>query len=109
MNLPDPAAHSKNVSEACRVMGCSRDIPYRVKRACENGGMEALKEKNRRDPNMTNRVSEEVEQAVVAFALEEPAFGQKRAAEALRQRGVFISPTGVHCVWLRHGLKTFAE
>jgi len=109
MNLLDLAAYLKNVSEACRVMGYSRDTFYRVKKAYENGGMEALKEKSRRAPNVKNRVSEEVEQAVVAFALEEPAFGQKRAADTLRQRGVFISPAGVRCVWLRHGLETFAK
>ncbi len=69
MNLLDLAAYLKNVSEARRVMGYSRDTFYRVKKAYENGGMEALKEKSRRTPNIKNRVSEEVEQAVVAFAL----------------------------------------
>lgn len=50
-----------------------------------------------------------MEGAVVAFALEEPAFGQKRASDTLRQQGIFISPAGVRCVWLRHGLETFAK
>ena len=90
-------------------MGYSRDTFYRVKKAYENGGMEALKEKSRRTPNIKNRVSDEVEQAVVALALEELAFGQKRAADTLRQRGMFISPAGVRCVWLRHRLETFAK
>lgn len=85
MNLLNLAAYLKNVSEACRVMGYSRDTFYRVKKAYENGGMEALKEKSRRNPNIKNRVSKKVEQAVVAFALEEPAFGQKRAADTLRR------------------------
>lgn len=109
MNLLHLAAYLKNVSEACRVMGYSRDTFYRVKKAYEEGGIETLKEKSRRKPNIKNRVSEEVKQAVVEFALEEPAFGQKRASDTLRQRGVFISPAGVHCVWLRHGLETFAK
>jgi len=109
MSLLDLAAYLKNVSEACRVMGCSRDTFYRVKKAYDEGGLEALKEKSRRKPNIKNRVSEEVEEAIVAFALEEPAYGQKRAADTLRQRGVFISPAGVRCVWLRHGLETFAK
>ncbi len=109
MNLLDLAAYLKNVSEACRVMGYSRDTFYRVKKAYEEGGMEALKEKSLRKPNIKNRVSEEVEGAVVAFTLEEPAFGQKRASDTLRQRGVFISLAGVRCVWLRHGLETFAK
>jgi len=51
-----------------------------------------------------NRVSEEVEERVLEMALEEPAYGQKRVSDELRQRGVFISPAGVRCVWLRHNL-----
>ena len=70
MNLLDLAAYLKNVSEACRGMGISRDTFYRVKKAYDEGGLEALKEKSRRTPNIKNRVSEEVETAVVAFALE---------------------------------------
>jgi len=45
----------------------------------------------------------------VAYALEEPAHGQKRASDTLRQRGIFISAAGVRCVWLRHDLETFAK
>ena len=107
MNLLDLAAYLKNVSEACRVMGTSRDTFYRVKKAYDEGGLEALREKSRRGPNIRNRVSEDVETAVMDFALEEPAYGQKRVSDTLRQRGIFISPAGVRCVWLRHGLETF--
>jgi transposase InsO family protein len=103
------ASYLKNVSEACRAMGYSRDTFYRVKRAYEDGGLEALKEKSRRTPNIRNRVSEETEQAVVEMALEEPAYGQKRVSDELRQRGTFLSPAGVRCVWLRHDLETFKK
>jgi transposase InsO family protein len=107
LGLLQLASYLKNVSEACRTMGYSRDTFYRVKNAYENGGMEALKEKNRRRPNVRNRVAEDVEQAVVEIAVEEPAYGQKRVSDELRQRGTFISPAGVRCVWLRHSLETF--
>lgn len=107
LGLLELASYLKNVSEACRVMGYSRDTFYRVRTAYEEGGIEALKEKSRRKPNIRNRVSEEVEEAVVEMAYEEPAYGQKRVSDELRQRGVFISPAGVRCVWLRHDLHTF--
>ncbi len=50
-----------------------------------------------------------MEKAVIEFALKEPAYGQKRVSDELRQRGVFISPAGVRYVWLRHDLETFQK
>ena len=109
LGLLQLASYLQNVSEACRVMGYSRDTFYRVKNAYEQGGIEALKEKSRRKPNIRNRVPEDIEQAVVEFAFESPASGQKRVSNTLRQRGIFISAAGVRCVWLRHDLQTFQK
>jgi len=109
LGLLELAEYLKNVSEACRIMGYSRDTFYRVKKAYEEGGIEALKEKSRRVPNIKNRVSPEVEQAVLDLALEEPSYGQKRVSDELRRRGIFISPAGVRCVWLRHNLERFEK
>jgi transposase InsO family protein len=109
LGLLELATYLKNVSEACRVMGFSRDTFYRFKKAYEEGGVEALKEKSRRKPNAKNRVPEEVEQEVLKLALEEPSLGQKRVSDTLRQNGIFISPAGVRCVWLRHQLETFQK
>jgi transposase InsO family protein len=109
LGLLELANYLKNVSEACRVMGYSRDTFYRVKNAYEEGGIEALKEKSRRVSNVKNRVAEDVERAVVELALEDPSLGQKRASDELRQRSVFISPGGVRSVWLRHDLETFKK
>jgi len=58
LGLLELANYLKNVSEACRVMGYSRDTFYRVRKAYEKGGIEAFKEKSRRRPNGKNRVSE---------------------------------------------------
>jgi transposase InsO family protein len=109
LGLLELATYLKNVSEACRVMGYSRDTFYRVRKAYEEGCIEALHEKNRHSPNLRNRVAEHVEQAVVALALEDPSLGQKRVSDTLRQREIFISPAGVRCVWLRHDLETFQK
>jgi transposase InsO family protein len=98
-----------NVSKACQVMGLSRDTFYRYKAAVEEGGVDALFEANRRKPNHKNRVDPDVEQAVQDYALDFPAHGQVRASNELRKRGVFVSPTGVRGIWLRHELANFKD
>ncbi|MEN2839737.1 hypothetical protein HPFOLIGI_01943 [Mannheimia haemolytica] len=70
-----------NISQACKVMGMSRDTFYRYQQAVEQGGVEALLNQNRRVPNLKNRVDEAIEQAVVKFALDNPAFGQVRVSK----------------------------
>lgn len=107
MGLLNLAEELQNVSQACRVMGVSRDTFYRVKEARESGGMEALLHKDRRRANFKNRVDEATEAAIVAFALENPAAGQVRVSNELRKRNILVSPTGVRSVWLRTGLQTF--
>jgi transposase InsO family protein len=96
-----------NVSQACKVMGMSRDTFYRYRDAVENGGVESLLDKSRRRPNLKNRVDEATEDAVLDFAIEQPAHGQVRVSNELRKRGVFVSPSGVRSIWLRHHLNSF--
>lgn len=98
-----------NVSDACRIHGCSSQHFYDIKRAYLSQGIEGLKEKSRRHPCLKNRVSPEIEEAVILTAYEYPAYGQLRASNELRKQGILVSSGGIRSIWLRHGLETFKK
>ena len=91
LSLLELAEYLKNVSQACKINGVSRQHFYDIKKAYEEHGLEGLKEKTRRKPCLKNRVAPEVEEAVVKMAIEYPAYGQARASNELRKDGILVS------------------
>src|ERR687893_475568 len=91
------------------MMGYGGDSFYRFKELYDAGGEIALQELTRRKPLLANRTAPEVEALIVELSLDQPAFGQIRIANEVRQRGHSISPAGVRGVWQRHGLETMKK
>lgn len=98
-----------NVSQACKYLGYSRDTFYRYRELYETGGELALQDISRKKPLAANRVEPHIEEAVVTFAWDQPAYGQQRVSNELKKRGLFVSPGGVRSIWQRHDLETFQK
>lgn len=107
LSLLQLAEELGNVSKACDIMGYHRDSFYEIRRAFQVGGTAALVESRRgpRNPH-PNRVSEEIENAILDHSLKFPTHGPVRAANELRLNGVTVSAGGVRGVWLRNNIET---
>src|SRR4029453_12000747 len=102
-------AHRTAVSHACRTFGVHRSTYYRWKHQVEREGLEMLRPRERRRPQMPNQTPQIVEERIVAFSLGHPGLGPRRIAAQLArpewgrarrfpQRGV----EGVASSWHQH-------
>ncbi|MEO1065761.1 MAG: IS481 family transposase [Pseudomonadota bacterium] len=110
LSLLDLAKDLDNVSKACKIMGYSRQQFYEIRRNFQTYGAEGLIDRlpGARGPH-PNRVSEEVETAVLDHALAHPCHGALRVEQELRLKGIAVSSGGVRGVWQRHNLLTKHE
>lgn len=102
-----PGGRAWQCFKGLQADGLSRDTFCRYQTAKDEGGVELLLDKNRRKPNLKNRIGPAMENAVVAFGTDDPAYGRTRASSEPRHLGIFVSPSGVRSIWLRHDLHNF--
>jgi transposase InsO family protein/transposase-like protein len=105
LNLLELANDLGNVSEACRMIGYSREQFYEIRRTYQTFGADGLLEKARgaKGPH-ANRANEEQEKAVLDYCLEYPTHGQLRVSQQLLLRGVHIGIGAIRGIWQRHNL-----
>ena len=99
------------VAEACRTFGIHRSTYYRWKRQ-ERHGLEMLRPRERRRPQVPNALPKMVEERVVSFSIAHPGLGPKRVASELARPkwgGIRVSKNGVWRTLVRHGLSTRAK
>ncbi len=73
VGLLNLAEELNNVSKAFKIMGVSRDTFYRYQELVNDGEIDALINQNRRVPNLKNRIDEQIESAVVEYAVTDHA------------------------------------
>jgi len=101
-----------NVSAACRTFGVHRSTYYAWKRQVDRHGLEMLRPRERRAPQMPNQLPKMIEERILSFSIAHPGLGPKRVASELAREkwgGIVVSPNGVYKVLCRHGLNTRAK
>lgn len=101
-----------NVSAACRTFGVHRSTYYAWKRQVDRHGLEMLRPRERRRPQMPNQLPKMIEERIVSFSIAHPGLGPKRVASELGREkwgAIVVSPNGVWKVLCRHGLNTRAK
>jgi len=87
-----------SVSAACRTFGVHRSTYYAWKRQVDRHGLEMLRPRERRGPQMPNQLPKMVEERIVSFSIAHPGLGPRRVSSELAREkwgGIIVSPNGV--------------
>ena len=107
MSMLELAEDLGNVSKACKIMGYSRQQFYEIRRNYQTYGSQGLVDRlpGPRNPH-PNRVSAEIEKAILDYCLKNPMHGCVRVSQQLALEGINVSSGGVRGVWVRNNMES---
>jgi hypothetical protein len=108
VGLLELAKQLGNVSQACKMLGYSRDSFYRFKELYEKGGEMALQEISRKKPVIKNRIDEEIETAICEMAIEQPHKKKGLRLWETEPVGSVSSRKVCSCCWKDQGLHEYS-
>jgi hypothetical protein len=99
LSLLELASDMGNVSKACKYMGYSRQQFYEIRRNYQTFGAQGLLDRipGTRHPH-PNRVSKEIEKAILEYSLANPTHGPVRVSQQLALQDIRVSSGGVRGV-----------
>lgn len=98
------AVEGGNISATARVFGVSRKTIHQWRNLAQDHGMEALRPKERRPPQMPHATPTWVIDELLQLAVLEPTRGARHYADRLVNAGYSISKSGTQNLLNRHGL-----
>lgn len=103
------ALKEKNISKTCELFGISRTSFYNWQRAYEKYGVAGLEEKERKKPDMPNKVSREVEAEILGYVAKYPKDGPRRIYYELKAEGIDVGETGIYNVLRKNNLSKMKQ
>jgi transposase len=95
-----------NVAAAGRTFGVHFSNVLRLQAQVDRHGLEMLRPRERRRPQMPNALAKMIEERIVSFSLAHPGLGPKRVASELAREkwgAIIVSPHGVWKVLVAMG------
>lgn len=103
------ALKEDNISKTCELFGISRTTFYNWQRAYQRYGVVGLEEKERKKPEMPNKVSKEIERDILTYVTKYPKDGPRRIYYELKSEGIDLGESGIYNVLKNNDLNNMKQ